>query len=101
MQLRAELAARAQREFDQFEIIRAYVWAEPTWVLLGFEGDQLVTSLGIVDRHATADDRRVHLFGLNSVITEPRARGRGYSVALNREALAFMARQDSAGLGLL
>jgi predicted GNAT family N-acyltransferase len=100
-QLRAELIARAQREFDPFEIVRAHVWAEPTWFLLGYEGDPLVTSLGIVDRHATADDRPVHLFGLNNVITEPEARGRGYSVALNQEALAFMARQDSAGLGLL
>jgi len=72
-----------------------------TWVVLGYDDDRLVSSLAVVDRHATADDQPLHLMGLSNVITEPAGRGRGYSRRLNAAALELMARQDPASLGML
>jgi len=100
-ELRGSLQSSIDREFGQIEIVRAHRWAEPTWVVLGYDDDRLVSSLAVVDRHATADDQPLHLMGLSNVITEPAGRGRGYSRRLNAAALELMARQDPASLGML
>jgi predicted GNAT family N-acyltransferase len=99
--MRAALADKVEREFGHVEIVRTHVWAEPTWLMLGHDGVRIVSFLSIVDRRATADDGPLHLFGLSNVITEPEARGRGHSFALNQQALAFMAEQDRVAIGLL
>lgn len=92
--LQQELKFRVDREFGSVSIVRDHVWAEPTWVLMGFIEDQLVSFLNIVDRQVLADGEPVHFLGLNNVITEPEHRGHGYSSQLNRIALDFMLEID-------
>lgn len=99
--LKQELRRRADREFGDVPIVRDHVWAEPTWAVLGRVGEEVVSFLNIVDRHATADGVPVHLFGLNNVITEPQHRGKGYSKELNRKFLEFISEADSGATGLL
>jgi predicted N-acetyltransferase YhbS len=99
--LASVIRASIEREFGHVEIVRAHRWAAPTWMFLGFEGAQLVSFLSVVDRDATGDARPLHLLGLNNVITEPAARGRGHARRLNAEALRFMTAQDPSAVGLL
>jgi predicted acetyltransferase len=99
--LRRDLKRRVDREFGNVPIVQNHEWSEPTWALLGFEGEQLVSFLNIVDRTVQADAESVHVFGLNNVITEPEFRGRGYSKGLNQAALAFMRQTDPHACGFL
>jgi predicted GNAT family N-acyltransferase len=95
------LKTSTEREFGHVEIVAQHVWAEPTWLVLGCEGDRIVSFLGIVDRDATADEQPVHLFGLSNVVTEPSERNRGHSRRLNMAAIELMTAQDPAAFGLL
>jgi predicted GNAT family N-acyltransferase len=99
--LRQLLKKIALREFGQVPIVRAHIWAEPDWAIVGFVGAELVSYLNIVDRQASADGAPVHLFGLNNVITEPRHRGQGYSRQLNLYAIDLMAQLDPDACGFL
>lgn len=96
-----ELQSRVDREFGGVAIVKEHVWAEPTWVFMGFVGDQLVSFLNIVDRTVLADGTPTHFFGLNNVITEPEHRGHGYSTRLNRVAQDFMLETDANACGFL
>lgn len=96
-----ELTNRVDREFGGVEIVRSHVWAEPDWVFLGLVDEQIVSFLNIIDRQALADGNPVHLFGLNNVITEPQARGQGFSTQLNKIAVEFMTETDPDASGFL
>lgn len=96
-----DLKSRVDREFAHVPIVREHVWAEPRWILRGMVEGKLVSFLNVVDRIVLVDGMKAHFFGLNNVITEPEYRGKGYSTALNRAALDFMAAEDPAATGFL
>jgi hypothetical protein len=101
MKLKAELRARVQREFGHVPIVKNHVWADPDWIITGSIDERVVSFLNLIDRKAVADEKSVHLFGLNNVITESDCRRKGYSFALNNKALEFMKKQDPKAYGLL
>jgi predicted GNAT family N-acyltransferase len=77
------------------------LWSEMDWHILGWVGDNLISHVDIIDRHASVGDLDVHLGGIGGVMTRPAWRRRGYSTTLMRESHQFMQDEMSVDFGLL
>ncbi len=75
--------------------------AAPQWVILAWEGEQLVSHVGIVVRDVTLDGREVRIGGIGSVKTHPAARGRGHAGVALRRASVFFAADPAIAFALL
>jgi aminoglycoside 2'-N-acetyltransferase I len=78
-----------------------YQWAEADWRVLVYEGNELVSTLEIVERNAKAGTQPVFLGGIGGVCTHPDCRGRGLASLAMQAAAEFMRQQLKVEFGLL
>jgi GNAT superfamily N-acetyltransferase len=70
-----------------------YEWtpaSERPWRFLVWEGDRLVTHVGVLDRTIQVGGEPRHVAGVYAVMTRPADRGKGYASAALRRAADFM-----------
>lgn len=79
----------------------SYTWQKPTWHVMVWLGEALVSYLGLCARTATVDGQPVRLGGVGSVMTDPVHRRQGYSSLALQEAAIFMRDDIGADFGLL
>lgn len=70
-----------------------YRWTPPEerpWRILVWEGDRLVTHVGVLERGILVGGRPHHVGGICGVMTRPADRGKGYASAALGRAADFM-----------
>lgn len=80
---------RSEIEFG----VPPYQWTpapERPWRFLVWEGDRLVTHVGVLDRAIRVGGQPWHVAGVYAVMTRPADRGKGYASAALEKAAAFM-----------
>src|SRR4051812_2221026 len=82
-----------------------YVWTPPEqrpWRFLVWEGERLVTHVGVMERTIRVGGQPLHVGGIYAVMTRPADRGKGHASAALQRAAAFMRDElASAEHGLL
>ena len=70
-----------------------YQWTpnpERPWRFLVWEGERLVTHVGVLDREIRVGGQPHHVAGVYAVMTRPADRGKGYASAALEQAATFM-----------
>lgn len=76
-------------------------WYVLLWVRAGASGEELASSIKIVERTATAGEERLRLGGIGDVATVPLWRRRGFASAALAEAGRFICEEMGVDFGLL
>ena len=76
-------------------------WAEKQWSLLIWEGEELVSLVGMLVREGTLDGQPVLIGGIGSVKTHPEARGRGYAGAGMEKTAVFLRDEQQVDISIL
>ena len=86
---RSKLEQYVEEEFGQVAFVQERMWAQPDWVLIKYEDEEISTFCHIVEREVSMDDATYQVAGLNNVITPKAHRGKGYASEVVREAGNF------------
>jgi len=62
-------------------------WESPQWSLLVWEGDELVSRVGLVIREINSNGEIKSIGGIGGVMTHPERQSKGYATEAMREAL--------------
>ena len=65
---------------------RFFTWARPGWSALLWDGDELVSRVGLLVREAFHDDTPKRIGGIGGVATRPASQGKGHASLAMREA---------------
>ena len=65
---------------------RFFTWAKPGWSVLLWEGDKLVSRVGLLVRDAFHNGNPKRIGGIGGVATHPISQGKGYASQAMREA---------------
>lgn len=99
--LKQQIDLHIGNTFGHIPFVQQYQWAQPDWTVGLFEGDELVTFYGIVERHVELDSVCYKAAGINNVITPAQFRGKGYSTKALRETQNFLFKELQADMGML
>lgn len=78
-----------------------FQWAAKTWSLLIWEGEMLVSLIGMLTRDGRFEGQPVRLGGIGSVKTHPETRGRGYAGAGMSQAASFLTDEQQVAFSVL
>ena len=65
---------------------RFFTWASPQWSILLWDGDELVSRVGLVVREIISNGEAKTISGIGGVMTHPEKQGKGYASRAMREA---------------
>ena len=65
---------------------RFFTWAKPEWSVLLWEGEELVSRVGLLVREAFHNGTPKRIGGIGGVVTHPAKQGKGYASQAMREA---------------
>ena len=101
LNIREDLNSYIQNEFGHIPFVVNMKWSSPDWTLFIKENNEVSTFLNIVLREVNFDNRKVHVAGINNVITPEKFRGKGYASLMMNEAKNFIFNQLNLDHALL
>ena len=99
--LKSALDGLIDAEFGHVPFVQERVWAQPDWVFVKYEGDEVATFYNVVLREVSMDGQRYKVAGINNVITPKSFRGKGYSTQTLCETADFLYQDLGCSYGLL
>ena len=97
---RAELL-RLRDQLDVGPPVLSYQLAPKSWRVLVWDGDRLVSSVGVLERTITVAGQPIRVGGIGSVGTDPSYRGRGLATDAMTAAMTFVCGELGAASGFL
>ncbi|WP_276497565.1 GNAT family N-acetyltransferase [Pontibacter litorisediminis] len=88
-------------EFGHVAFVQERQWAQPDWVLVKYELDEIATFCHVVLREVSMDGQKYKVGGINNVITPKAHRGKGYASQVLRQAAPFIFNEFGCAYGLL
>jgi predicted acetyltransferase len=93
LNIKEDLNSHIHNEFGHIPFVNNMKWSSPDWTLFIRENDEISTFLNIVLREVDFDNRKIHVAGINNVITPKKFRGNGYASKIMNEATNFIFNQ--------
>ncbi|SFH19056.1 GNAT family N-acetyltransferase [Pontibacter chinhatensis] len=100
-EVKSILSRLVEEEFGHVAFVQERVWAQPDWVLIQYDNEEIATFCHIVVREVSMDGTTYTVAGLNNVITPKTHRGKGYASEVVREAGKFALQELKCSYGLL
>ncbi|HKY53773.1 MAG TPA: GNAT family N-acetyltransferase [Anaerolineales bacterium] len=80
---------------------RLFTWASPRWSVLVWDGEELVSRVGLLVRNAFHDGTSKRIGGIGGVATHPASQGKGYASLAMREATKHFDKELKVDYALL
>ena len=80
---------------------RFFTWAKPQWSVLLWDGEELVSRVGLLVRDGLHDDIPKRIGGIGGVATHPASQGKGHASEAMREAAKLFNEELNVDYALL